>query len=133
MRTNSQRGKIREVLAICKDRWRSNGMLEDEVEMMGEEVEGDLQDAVENGKTVEEVVGPDVQEFASLYAEDTELDSPRDRFMVGIIVVALVLIVALGIGLRLTSYLGFSPPWYVVVALSTIAAVILVFWTGKSR
>lgn len=128
---NRQEKEIGEVLAICKDRWRSNGISENEVETRALEVEEDLQDAVKEGKTVEEVVGPDVQEFARLYEEDVGLNSPRDRFVVGAIVVALFLVVAVLIALRLSDFAFLS--WYAVLALSAAVAAALLFWVRRSR
>ena len=41
------------MLTICKDHWRSSSVSEEEIGMLGEEVEEDLQYAAEKGKTVE--------------------------------------------------------------------------------
>lgn len=131
MRTNDQQGKIGEVLTICKDRWRSSGTSENEVKTRALESQADLQDAVQEGKTVEEVVGPAVQEFAKLYEEDVELDSPKDRFIVGVFVAALLLVVAALIALHLTDFAFL--PWYAVLGLSVLFAAVLLFWTGRSR
>lgn len=80
------------------------------------------------------MVGPDVREFAKQYtAEGLEPESPKDRLMIFVIVVAFFIIAAFGIGLRLTNYLGFSLPWYAVVGTSVVAAAAVVFWIGRSR
>lgn len=131
MRTNDQQEKIGEVLAICKDHWRSNGTSENEVQTRTLEAEEDLQDAMKEGKTVEEVVGPDVQEFARLYEENIGLDSPKDRFIVGVFVAVLLLVVAALIALRLSEFVFLS--WYVVLGLSAVCAAVVLFWTGRSR
>ncbi|MGB3682385.1 MAG: hypothetical protein WA990_07840 [Rubrobacteraceae bacterium] len=134
MRTDNQQEQIRRVLAICKDQWRSSGIPEDRLEMMGEELEEDLRYAVENGRTVEEVVGPDVQEFAASWAqEDLQTSSPRDRIMVGVIVVVIFLIVAVSLAVRFVPLLQSWWPWYAAVALSLVAAAVLLFWPGRSR
>lgn len=57
----------------------------------------------------------------------------KEKLVVNIAVVVLLLIVALGIGYRLTYYLGFSLPWLVILALSAVGAAILLFWMGRSR
>ena len=133
MRTGNQRKQIIEVLAICKDHWRSSGITENEIELLAEEAEEDLQYATDNGQDLSEVVGYDVRKFADSYAGNGELDSPRERFMVGVFVAVLLIIVAGGIGFRLTNWLGGSLPWYLVVGLSITAAIVLVFWTGSRK
>lgn len=86
---------------------------------------------MKEGKTVEEVVGPDVQEFARLYEENIGLDSPKDRFIVGVFVAVLLLVVAALIALRLSEFVFLS--WYVVLGLSAVCAAVVLFWTGRSR
>lgn len=53
LRHGNQQEQIRKVLTICKDHWRSSSVSEEEIGMLGEEVEEDLQYATEKGKTVE--------------------------------------------------------------------------------
>lgn len=102
--------------------------------MLGEEVEEDLHYATENGKTVAEVIGPDVRQFAKQYtAESLELESPKDRIVVSLIVVVLLLVIGVVMALRFMTYFDSLLPWYAVVVLSTVAAAAVMFWVGKSR
>ena len=138
MRAKAQQEKVREVLIICKDHWRSNGIPENEVEFMGEEVEEDLSYAARNGKTVEEVVGPDTEKFAGLYTDEPSLDTPKVRMIINVILVAIFLFVTAGIAARLFGMVSAVPfsgslEWLWYVILSALVSAIVVFWPGRSR
>lgn len=101
---------------------------------MSQELEEELRYATENGHTVEEVVGPDIQVFAKQWTGDSlGPESPKERIMVSLVVIALFLVVGVLIALRLVTYFDASLPWYAIIVLSALAAAVLLFWTGRSR
>ena len=139
MRTDGRQEQIRKVVATCKDHWRSRGIPEDQVRMMAEEAEEDLRDEFQDGKTAEEATGYDVEEFARHYAEDFALDSPKDRFLIGLVVVAIFLLFTVVLTVFLARVVEIVPfpetwlPWYSVVVLAAMVAAVWLFWPGRSR
>lgn len=60
--------RVREVLDYCRGYWKRNGVPDARVNEMAEELHGHLREALEDQKTVQSVVGPDVEEFAEEWA-----------------------------------------------------------------
>lgn len=101
---------------------------------MSRELEEELRYATEDGETIKEVVGPDVERFAKLWAEeDRPPDSLKDRLMVVVLVVAMFLIVAASLAARFTPLLGSWWSWYLIVTVSILAAAVVLFLHRRSR
>ncbi len=82
MNTNDQREEIKDVQAECEMHWLANSVPGDRSEEMADELGQHLEEAVKDGKTVEDVVGPDVSAFAeSLAKEERPVWTVRDRVM----------------------------------------------------
>ena len=80
MITRNQREKIKDVQAECEMHWIANSIPQDRVEEMGDELGLHLEEAIQDGKTVEDVVGPDTTAFAeSLAKEERPAWRARDR------------------------------------------------------
>lgn len=68
MNGNVREDPVREVLDYCRGYWKRNGVPDARVDEMAAELHGHLREALEDQKTVESVVGPDVEEFAEEWA-----------------------------------------------------------------
>ncbi len=74
--------KIKDVQAECEMYWLMNRIPHDRAEEMTDELGQHLEEAVQNGKTVEDVVGPDAGTFAESWAEEDRPDwTAKDRVM----------------------------------------------------
>lgn len=60
--------KIREVTEACRDYWRRNGVPEARTVEMSAELLDHLGEALADGKTIKDVIGPDVEAFAEEWA-----------------------------------------------------------------
>lgn len=69
MNVKDQREQIRDVQAECELHWLANRVPQDRAEEMADELGQHLEEALQNGKTVEDVVGPNTAAFAESLAE----------------------------------------------------------------
>lgn len=82
MRTENQQEKIKDIQAKCEIHWLVNRISQDRAEEMTDGLGQHLEEAVEDGKTVEDVVRPDIYEFAESWAEeDRPVWTAKDSFV----------------------------------------------------
>ena len=80
MQASNHSEKIKDIQAQCEIHWLVNRIPQDRAEEMADELGQHLEEAVQDGKTVEDVVGPDVYAFAESWAEeDRPVWTVRDR------------------------------------------------------
>lgn len=134
MEINDQQTKIQSVTESCKAQWRSRGIPENEVRLMVREVEEDLRHAARRDRTIEEVVGPDVEGFARSYTiEGSSPETPKDRILTWVVVAVLFLLIVLSL-LRFLTVLEIWLPWPAALALVAVAAAVLLFvWDRRAR
>ena len=81
MTASTPKRRLSSIVEDCVYFWKTDTRIPaDRAREMGEELEQHLWDAMEDGKTVESVVGPDVEAFAESWAdEERPSTSTRDR------------------------------------------------------
>lgn len=70
MDSENRQERIKNVQAQCELHWLVNRIPQERAEEMGDELGHHLEEAVRDGKTVEDVVGSDVYVFAESWAEE---------------------------------------------------------------
>ena len=76
MRAEEQGDRIDGVLGGCRAYWMNGGISRGRADEMAEELDLHLREALENGKDVEDVVGPDIKAFAEEWAAPNRQAKP---------------------------------------------------------
>lgn len=126
MKAERYREQIKDVQAQCEIHWLVNRIPQDRAEEMGDELGQHLEEAVRDGKSVEDVVGPDVYAFAESWAEEDRPESTaKDR------AVEYVSALSFGIAYAAVAFHLLSWEWFLSVHWAVALILVVLSWPAS--